>query len=277
VLSALSGKGDAIYSDRMNHASIIDGCRLSRADAFVYAYRDTQNLEAELQSRPHGGSALIISDGVFSMEGHLAPVPKLLAIARATGALLVIDDSHATGVVGPDGAGSASYFGIATDNLLTTGTFSKALGGAPGGFVAGARDAIAGLRAQARPFIFTTGMSVADAAASLEALRQLRDHPEHLERLWSNTSSFRSLLRGHGFEIEDSPSPITPLLVGDSERARTIHARLLELGVFVPAMTFPIVDRNDARLRAQPSAALSPEQIKDAADAIAQAFSECKA
>lgn len=276
VLSGLAGKGDAIYSDRMNHASIIDGCRLSRAETFVYAYRDTQDLQAQLHSRSSAGRALVITDGVFSMEGHLGPIRELHALSEAADALLVIDDSHATGVVGAGGAGCASLFGIDPNAVLTTGTFSKALGGAPGGFVAGSRETIARLQSQARPFIFTSGMSVADAAASLEALRQLRDHPMHLDRLHSNTELFRSLLRVHGFAVESPPSPITPLLVGETERARAIHARLLDLGVFVPAMTFPIVARDDARLRAQPSAALSPAQIRDAADAIAQAFSECK-
>lgn len=275
VLSALAGEGDAIFSDRMNHASIIDGCRLSRADAFVYDYRSPQSLQSQLLTRFYAGKAIVVTDGVFSMEGHLAPLAQLHAATQAHGALLVIDDSHATGVVGPRGAGCAALFGIDPDSVITTGTFSKALGGAPGGFAAGSREAIERLRAQARPFIFTSGMSVADAAASLEALRQLRDHPEHLDALWNNTRSFRALLRERGFEVEDAPSPITPLPVGDAARARAIHERLLELGVFVPAMTFPIVAKDDARLRAQPSAALSPRQIEAAVDAIARAFGEC--
>ena len=274
VLATLATTGDVILSDQMNHASIIDGCRLSRARSVVYAYRDPQDLERGLAANKGEAATLVITDGVFSMEGHLAPLAALLGAAERVGAQLIVDDSHATGVVGRLGAGSASAAGLSGKRVITTGTFSKALGGAPGGFVAGSRAMTEILRSHSRSFIFTTGMSVADAAAALAALCLLRQSPEHHERLWANTQLFRQLLRGRGFAIEDSPSPITPLLVGDANRAKRIHARLLSLGVYVPVMAFPVVAHGDARLRAQPSAALTPEEVHHVADAIDSAFQE---
>lgn len=274
ILATLAGKGDVIFSDRMNHASIIDACRLSRADAAVYEYRDVESLRRQLSANSCAGARLIITDGVFSMEGHLAPLPDLLSLARSAGATLVVDDSHATGVIGDRGAGSLSAAGASTEGVVITGTFSKALGGAPGGFVAASRAVTDQLRRQSRSFIFTTGMSVADAAGALAALQLLREDRSRLQRLWINTRVFRSLLRTRGFKVEDAPSPITPLQVGNSQRAKTIQARLLELGVYLPAMTFPIVAAHDARLRAQPSAALSGDEVERAVDAIAQAFKE---
>ncbi|MES2936833.1 MAG: pyridoxal phosphate-dependent aminotransferase family protein [Pseudomonadota bacterium] len=277
VLSTLAGRGDLVFSDRHNHASIIDGCRLSRAEARVYPYLGVESLEASLAAHEGGGGRLVITDGVFSMEGALAPLAELLSIANTNGAMLVVDDSHGLGVVGPRGRGAMAAAGLAPSAVVTTGTFSKALGGAPGGFVAGPTEIVARLRAESRAFIFTTGMSVPDAAGALAALRQLVQHPEHVERLWENTRTFRALLRERGVPVHDAASPITPLHVGDAGRAKALHAHLLELGVYVPAMVYPVVSHGQARLRAQPSAALSMDDVAFAANAIAQAFEEIPA
>ncbi|EZP49982.1 aminotransferase class I/II-fold pyridoxal phosphate-dependent enzyme [Sphingomonas sp. RIT328] len=276
VLTTLAGPGELILSDRMNHASIIDGCRLSRASTLVYDYSSPASLAAAIETRGDRRAALIITDGVFSMEGDVAPLSQLAALAEAAGAVLVVDDSHGTGVVGPNGRGSAAACGVDPARILFTGTFSKALGGAPGGFAAGSRKLVEWLRLGARPFIFTTGMGAADAAAALAALRALRSGDGPFDRLHSNARLFRSRLRDGGMALADSPSPITPLPVGDEGRARRIHSRLLEEGVFVPVMAHPIVARGDARLRAQPSAALSVAEIEYATDAILDAFEGCR-
>lgn len=277
VLTTLVASGDTIYSDSSNHASIIDGCKLSRADVRVYPHCDVQALRSLMAERSAGEGALVITDGIFSMEGDLAPLDDLLAAAQDAGATLVVDDSHGLAVAGPGGRGSMAAAGRDSRHVLTTGTFSKALGGAPGGFVAGPRDVVAKLRDQSRSFIFTSGMSVPDAAAALAALRLVADSTEHVDRLWANTGAFRRLLAEAGVPMHDAASPITPLHVGNDARARVLHARLVEKGVYVPAMVFPVVPPGRARLRAQPSAALSPEDIVFAARTIQETFEELAA
>jgi glycine C-acetyltransferase len=274
VLATLAGAGSAIYSDASNHASIIDGCRLSRAAAHVYPYRDVAALRAMMSRHSPQSPSLVITDGIFSMEGDLAPLRELLTAAEACAATLVVDDSHGLGVVGSGGRGSMAAAGLDARRVLTTGTFSKALGGAAGGFVAGSREIVARLRSQSRSFIFTAGMSVPDAAGALAALQLLSQSADHVDRLWDNTRLLRQLLGDAGLPVHHAASPITPLHVGDAERARAIHLRLLEKQVYIPAMVFPVVAQGQARLRAQPSAALSTEDITMAARAIRQTFEE---
>jgi glycine C-acetyltransferase len=277
VLAGLAGAGDQIFSDDMNHASIIDGCRLSRADALVYAYRSPESLAQKLASAPTAQKRFVIIDGVFSMEGDLAPLEALARVADDAGATLIVDDSHATGVLGPKGKGSIAELGLDPARFVMTGTFSNALGGPPGGFVAASGAVIEELRAKSRSFIFTTGMSVPDAAASLAALRLLRDTDEPFETLWRNTHWFRKRLREAAVQFEDARSPITALPVGDKARAMAIHKTLRDRGVYIPVMAHPIVARGDARLRAQPSAALSEAEVERACEAISGAFADHRA
>jgi glycine C-acetyltransferase len=272
VLEALVGEGDTILSDRLNHASIIDGCRLSRAKTLVYASRDADSLAEAMQRAT--GRKLVISDGVFSMEGDVAPLPELLAVTERHGALLVIDECHAAGVIGPGGRGTAAHFGIDPKRIVVTGTLSKAIGGAGGGYVAGPREAIAELRARSRAFIFTSAMSPADAGASLAALSLIEREPVLVERLHANAGRFRAGLARLGLRHHRAVSPITPILIGEEERARAFAAALRRAGVYIPAMTFPIVARGDARLRAQPSAALSEADIDEALERIGKVARE---
>jgi len=274
VLATLVGDGDAIFSDQSNHASIIDGCRLGRAKAIVYPYRDVASLRTAMAQESPRASKLVITDGVFSMEGEVAPLEDLLAATRAFAATLVVDDSHAVGVIGPSGRGSVAAAGLDARDVVTTGTFSKALGGAAGGFAAGPFDVIAELRSRSRAFIFTAGMSVPDAAGALAALRLLGQSDEHVDRLRINAEALRGLLAEGGIPTASAESPITPLHVGDAERAKAIHEWLLDRGVYVPAMVFPIVPRDRALLRVQASAAMSREDVEFAARSILLGFEE---
>lgn len=271
VLTTLVGAGDAIISDRLNHASIIDGCRLSRAEVATYENRNAGALRRALEETRRAKRRLIVSDGIFSMEGGAAPLREIQALAQEFEALLLVDEAHATGVVGPGGTGTAPLLGLAngTPGLLLTGSLSKALGGASGGFAAGPRALIERLRAQSRSFIFSMGMTTANAATALAALKLCRDEPALRERLWSNLRHLREALHRHGLDCHESDSAITALKVGGEERARTISARLARAGVFAPAVTFPIVAQSEARLRLQVSAAHSMADLDHAAGALA--------
>lgn len=260
VLATLVGPGDAIFSDRLNHASIVDGCRLSRAETVLYASRDARSLE-EAMARTKAERHLVISDGVFSMEGDVAPLPELLAVAERASAMLVIDECHAAGVIGPRGRGTPEHFGIDPRRLVVTGTLSKAIGGAGGGYVAGPREVVAALRARSRAFIFTSAISPADAGAALAALQLIEGDRGPIDRLYRNTERFRAGLGKLGLRHHRGVSPITAILIGEEDAARSTSAALLLAGVYIPAMTYPIVARGEARLRAQPSAALSEDDI----------------
>ncbi len=270
LLSTLMTADDAIFSDAMNHASIIDGCRLSRARTFVYKSRDIASLEEKLASNTHP-HRLIITDGVFSMEGSLAPLKEIIALAKRNNAMVAVDESHAAGVVGPHGRGTAAALGLSAEErqgLIYTGTLSKAFGGAGGGYIAGSYELVDELRKRARAFIFTTGISPAVAASAVAALAVHNSEPEHYERLWANTERFRSGLAALKFMTESGESPITPILIGDNDLAVEFARGLRAAGVFIPAMVFPIVAEGDARLRAQPSAALNDRDIDEALSAL---------
>ncbi|CAN7504037.1 aminotransferase class I/II-fold pyridoxal phosphate-dependent enzyme [Bosea sp. LjRoot90] len=276
VLTTLVGAGDAIISDRLNHASIIDGCRLSRADVETYENRNVAGLRRALEGTRQAKRRLIVTDGIFSMEGGAAPLVEIQALAREFDALLMIDEAHATGVVGPGGKGTAPLCGLANGapDMLLTGSLSKALGGASGGFVAGPRLLIEKLKAQSRSWIFTMGMTTANAATALTALKICRDDPGPRERLWRNVAHLREALRFYALACHDSDSAITAVKIGSEERARAMTTRLIRAGVFAPAISFPIVAQGEARLRLHVSAAHETAELDEAAAALATAFAE---
>ena len=273
VLSALGREGTVIFSDALNHASIIDGCRLSRARTIVYRHGDMEDLEEKVRAaRPSYASGLIVTDAVFSMDGDLAPLPALLRIARRHGLLLMIDEAHATGVVGRTGRGLAEHFGLDEGPDIVMGTMSKALA-AEGGFVCGSRFLIDYLRNAARSFIFSTSLAPATLAVAREALRILAAEPARVERLRANTRVFVEALTAHGIPAE-SGSAIVPILVGDETRALRIAQRLYDDGVFLSAIRYPTVAKGAARLRAALMATHTEEALRGAAEAIARAFRE---
>ena len=272
VLTTLVEAGDVILSDRLNHASIIDGCRLSRADVLAYGNRDAADLARVLNGTARAGRRLIITDGIFSMEGGAAPLGELYALARAHEAVLVVDEAHATGVVGPRGAGTAPLCGLANDapGLVLTGSLSKALGGASGGFVAGPRAIIDRLKAGSRGWIFSMGMTTANAAAALAAVEIVSAETALFERLQANVGAMRAALGARGLAVHPSDSAILALAVGDEERARGLAGALRARGVYAPAVTYPIVARGEARLRLQVSAAHDPADLERAAGILAE-------
>ena len=277
TISALCGKNDFIFSDELNHASIIDGIRLSRAKCYVYKHNDMADLErvikeaaATLDARPFRG--LIVTDAVFSMDGDLANLPELLRIAKENDCLLMIDEAHATGVLGKTGRGLAEHYGCAHADV-TIGTLSKAVA-AEGGFVAGKQQLIDFLRNKARSFIFTTAMAPAVAAAACNNLHYIDAHPERVQNLRDNVKFFCEALQREGVNVEQSPSAIVPIVIGDEARALEISAALQDAGILIPAIRYPTVAKGQARLRASLMATHTHEQLQTAATVIAQAVKE---
>lgn len=263
VACTLVGQGDRIYSDRLNHASIIDGCRLSAAESRVYNHADFAHLEAQL-AEPGAGKKLVITDGVFSMEGDAADLKPLIAICRRHGATLVVDESHAAGVIGPGGRGTAALRGCEGEVELYTGTLSKAFGAFAGGYVAGPAARIRELHDRGRFFMFTTAVSPSAAAGALAAVEIAMRDPSLARRLAENTQRLRAGIAKLGFRLLGGDSPITPIMVGDEEKAGAFSRALLESGVYVGSVRFPVVPRGEARLRAQPSTAHSTADIDEA-------------
>jgi glycine C-acetyltransferase len=278
VLTGLVGDGDLIFSDADNHASTIDAGRLSRASVKPYRSRDAAHLAELLEVTKGHGRRLVITNSVFSMDGGLAPLAVIVDLCARRGARLVVDDAHATGVVGPAGRGSLSACDLPSGLPATflTGSLSKALGGAGGGFVAGPRAEIDVLRSRARNYVFTQGMTSAATAAALAALRKHRAHPEIHRALWRNIAAVRSAAERHGMTLLPSDSAVLTLLVGDEEPARTLQARLLDRGIFAQAMTFPIVPKCAARLRIQPSASHQTTELEAAIAVMAEEFKLCE-
>lgn len=249
TVAAILSKEDLIVSDRLNHASIIDGARLSRAEIKVFEHRDAEHAGTLLAetARP-GRRQLLITDGVFSMDGDIAPLPDLVEVAERTGAIMMVDDAHASGVLGTGGAGTVDHFGLHGRVDIQVGTLSKAIG-VLGGFIAGPEQLIEWLQNRGRPYLFSTSAPPAVVAACLESLDILRDEPERLDRLWSNTARFKRGLAELGFDTGTSETPITPVITGDEERTQAFADRLFEAGVFAPAIVFPTVGRGLARVR----------------------------
>jgi glycine C-acetyltransferase len=270
VACTLVGKGDRIFSDRLNHASIIDGCRLSAAETRIYNNRDLDHLEA-LLNEPHSGGKLVITDGIFSMEGDAADLPRMIAICKHHDAVLVVDESHAAGVIGPGGRGTAAAQGCVGQIDLYTGTFSKAFGGFAGGYAAGRADLVRRLHDHGRFHIFTTAIPAASAAGARGAIERVMGDETLVRRLAENTKRLRAGLKALGLRILGDDHPITPILVGNEEKAVAFSRELLREGVYIGAICFPIVPRGEARLRAQPSAAHMPADIDEALEAIGRA------
>ena len=280
TISALCGKNDFIFSDELNHASIIDGIRLSRAKCFVYKHNDMADLQRVIQEaeKSRAESALpaprklIVTDAVFSMDGDLANLPELLRIAKETDCLLMIDEAHATGVLGKTGRGLAEHYGCAHADV-TVGTLSKAVA-AEGGFVAGPKQLTEFLKNKSRSFIFTTAMAPAVAAAACNNLRYIDAHPERVQNLRDNVKFFCEALQREGVNVEQSPSAIVPIVIGDEAKAMQISAKLQEQGILIPAIRYPTVAKGQARLRASLMATHTREQLQTAASIIAQSVKE---
>ena len=277
TISALCGKNDFIFSDELNHASIIDGIRLSRAKCFVYKHNDMADLRRVIQEAEKGCAyvptaqvprKLIVTDAVFSMDGDLANLPELLRIAKETECLLMIDEVHATGVLGKTGRGLAEHYGCAHADV-TVGTLSKAVA-AEGGFVAGPKQLTEFLKNKSRSFIFTTAMAPAVAAAACNNLRYIDTHPERVQNLRDNVKFFCDALQREGVNVEQSPSAIVPIVIGDEARALKISAALQDTGILIPAIRYPTVAKGQARLRASLMATHTREQLQIAATTIAQ-------
>ncbi|MGE0444937.1 MAG: glycine C-acetyltransferase [Vicinamibacterales bacterium] len=265
TVSSILGREDVIVSDELNHASIIDGARLSRATIKVFPHRDADAARRILQELPRGQRALVITDGVFSMDGDLGALPALCDVADEFNAIMMVDDAHASGVFGQHGRGTVDHFGLHGRVDVQVGTLSKAIG-ALGGYVAGSKALIEFLWHRARPFLFSTSHPPSVAATCLAALELLEDEPALIERLWENTRFFKGGLEALGFNTGASESPITPVIVGDAALAMTLSDRLFEAGVFAQGIGFPTVARGKARVRTIVTATHTKDELQFALD-----------
>ena len=276
VLYGLVKHKDVVFSDELNHASIIDGAKISKAMVKVYKHADMADLERLLQEDAAEGNRFIVTDGVFSMDGDIAPLPALVKLAEKYEATLIVDDAHAVGVIGEDGSGTAAHFGLQGKIDLQVGTMSKALA-AEGGYVAGKKIFIDYLINKSRPFIFSTALAPAPAAAAVAALDLLRKNKEaYLQRLWSNTVLMRNLLNGAGIPLVEGETPIIPIMVGEASLASEIAGALAEKGVLISAIRPPTVAQGQSRLRLTVTAAHTEEQLTHAADLIIEVWREAK-
>ena len=271
LFEALLGEEDAVISDQLNHASIIDGIRLCKARRLRYANGDMDELEARLVEAADARRRLIATDGVFSMDGYLARLHRICELAERHDALVMVDDSHAVGVVGPGGRGTPEHHGVVERVDILTGTLGKAIGGASGGYVSGRREIVELLRQRARPYLFSNSVAPPVAAASLRALELIESSHELRDRLRDNTAHFRSRMGELGFEILPGEHPIVPVMVGDEVTASRFSQRLVELGVYAVSFSFPVVPRGTARIRTQMSAAHTRADIDFAVDQFAAA------
>jgi glycine C-acetyltransferase len=267
LFATLLDEEDAVFSDELNHASIIDGIRLCKAKRFRYAHNSPDAL-ADMLEKDESRHRLVITDGVFSMEGEMARLPVLLELCRKHGALLAVDDSHATGVLGERGRGTAEEQGFHGEIDITTGTLGKALGGAAGGFVAGPQAVVDALRQRSRPYLFSNALPPVIVNGSLAAFDLLDESPELVRKLAENTRYFRGELRSRGFDVPEGIHPIVPVIVGETALAIRMSKELLEEGVYVSGFGYPVVPKGEARLRAQISAAHDRAELEAAIDAI---------
>jgi len=264
VIPLLVGEGDVIFSDELNHASIIDGCRLSRARIVRYPHCDPAGLEAcmeeTLREAGEGTRRLVITDGVFSMDGDVAPLPALVEVARRHGAMVMVDDAHGEGVLGDHGRGAVHHFGLTGQVEVEVGTLSKAFG-VVGGYVSGPRVLADFLRQRGRPFIFSSALTPADTAAAIAAVDLLAGDDSLVRRLWDNTRYFKEEMRRLGFDLGRSQTPITPVMIGEAPKAQECSRLLFERGIFAQAIGFPTVPRGQARIRVMISAVHSREDL----------------
>jgi glycine C-acetyltransferase len=255
LFEALLGAEDAVISDALNHASIIDGIRLCKAQRLRYGNGDLDELEARLVEAGGAHVKMIATDGVFSMDGHIADLQGICDLAERHGALVMVDDSHAVGFVGPHGRGTPELHGVTERVDVVTGTLGKALGGAAGGYVSGRREIVEMLRQRARPYLFSNSIAPPVAAAGLKALDLVEGSPQLREQLWANTARFRAAMTGAGFDIVEGTHPIVPVMMGDAAVAAAFAERLWARGVYAVSFSFPVVPRGQARIRTQLSAA----------------------
>ncbi len=260
ALGSLLGKEDAIFSDALNHASIIDGARLSRAQILVYPHNDAAALDKLLQEQTSFRRRLIVTDGVFSMDGDIAPLPNIADIAERHGCLLMVDDAHGEGVLGRGGRGIVDHFGLHGGVDVEVGTLSKAFG-VVGGFIAGPRLLVDYVRTRARPNLFSSALTVPDTAAALASVDLLESSTELVERLWQNGRTFQAEMRRLGFDTGRTETPITPVILGDAPLAKEFAKRLFERGVFAVAIGFPTVALGQARIRVMLSAAHTQDDL----------------
>ncbi|MFG2530179.1 glycine C-acetyltransferase [Streptomyces sp. NPDC048516] len=273
VFETLLGPDDAVISDALNHASIIDGIRLCKARRFRYANRDMADLERQLKEAGTAGRKLVVTDGVFSMDGYVAPLREICDLADRYGAMVMVDDSHAVGFVGAGGRGTPELHDVMDRVDIITGTLGKALGGASGGYVAARAEIVALLRQRSRPYLFSNSLAPVIAAASLKVLDLLESAGDLRERLHANTALFRSRMTEEGFDVLPGDHAIAPVMIGDAAEAARMAELLLERGVYVIGFSYPVVPQGQARIRVQLSAAHSTADVHRAVDAFVDARS----
>ncbi|MFD6276284.1 glycine C-acetyltransferase [Streptomyces sp. NPDC060209] len=271
VFETLLGPEDAVISDALNHASIIDGIRLSKAKRYRYANRDMADLEQQLKEASGARRKLVVTDGVFSMDGYVAPLAEICDLADRYGAMVMVDDSHAVGFVGPGGRGTPELHGVMDRVDIITGTLGKALGGASGGYVAARAEIVALLRQRSRPYLFSNSLAPVIAAASLKVIDLLESAGDLREQLNANTALFRSRMTEEGFDILPGDHAIAPVMIGDAAKAGRMAELLLERGVYVIGFSYPVVPQGAARIRVQLSAAHSTDDVNRAVDAFVDA------
>ncbi|HVH63197.1 MAG TPA: glycine C-acetyltransferase [Candidatus Dormibacteraeota bacterium] len=268
IFEALLDERDAVISDALNHASIIDGIRLCKARRFRYANRDMADLEKQLQDSADARFRMVVTDGVFSMDGYLAPLREICDLAESHNAMVMVDDSHAVGFIGANGRGSHEAAGVVGRIDAITGTLGKALGGASGGYVSGRKELVAMLRQRSRPYLFSNSVAPPIVAASLKVLELLRSAGELRRTLEANTQYFRRRMAEEGFDILPGEHPIVPVMVGDAALAARMAALMLEKGVYVIGFSYPVVPQGKARIRCQVSAAHTREELERAVQAF---------
>ena len=274
IFEALLDERDAVISDALNHASIIDGIRLCKAKRLRYANRDMQDLEQQLKDSSGARFRMVVTDGVFSMDGYLAPLPEICELAERHDALVMVDDSHAVGFMGAGGRGTHEHHGVMGRIDAISGTLGKALGGASGGYISGRKELVAMLRQRSRPYLFSNSVAPPIVAASLKVLELIRSAGELRERLRENTSFFRSKMTAAGFDILPGEHPIVPVMVGDANLAGRMAEVMLEKGVYVVSFSYPVVPQGKARIRTQLSAAHSKSDLERAVNAFVETRQE---
>ncbi|MGH3663487.1 MAG: glycine C-acetyltransferase [Micromonosporaceae bacterium] len=277
IFEVLLGESDVVISDALNHASIIDGVRLCKARRMRYANRDMAELEARLKESADARHRLIVTDGVFSMDGHVAPLDQICDLAERYQALVMVDDSHAVGFIGENGRGTHELHDVIDRVDILTGTLGKALGGASGGYVAARSEIVEMLRQRSRPYLFSNSVAPAIVAASLKVLELLSTSGELRERLRANTALFRSQMTEAGFDIVPGDHPITPVMIGDAAEAAKLADALLAQGIYVIGFSYPVVPKGQARIRVQLSAAHSTQDVERAVQAFIDARAQLSA
>jgi len=266
VIPSIVSREDGIFSDELNHASIIDGCRLSRAEIIRYAHADVDDLRKKLAENRHRfRRALVVTDGVFSMDGDIAPLPEIVKVAKEYDAIVMVDDAHGEGVLGKGGRGIVDHFDLHGEVDIEIGTLSKAFG-VVGGYAASSSILVDYLRQKSRPFLFSSAMTVPDTAACIEAVKILQESEDRVKRLWENANYFKKKMKEAGFNTWKSQTPITPIVIGDEKKTQEFSRRLFDEGIFVQAIVYPTVPKGTARVRVMISAIHTKEDLDFAAE-----------